>query len=100
MKKRVQIAEAEFRRLWAAGASRQDLAERYRCSVSWIDNYRMELALPARNRANPQECYSENDPTPEEIAERARELREKHFAERRLETDVASRSRAWRGAVA
>jgi hypothetical protein len=96
----VQIAEAEFRRLWAAGASRQDLAERYRCSVSWIDNYRMELALPARNRANPQECYSENDPTPEEIAERARELREKHFAERRLETDVASRSRAWRGAVA
>jgi hypothetical protein len=68
--------------------------------VSWIDNYRMELALPARNRANPQECYSENDPTPEEIAERARELREKHFAERRLETDVASRSRAWRGAVA
>lgn len=100
MKRRVQIPEAEFRRLWAAGASRQDLAERYRCSVSWIDNYRMELALPARKRANPQECYSANDPTPEEIAERARELREKHYAERRMETDEASRARSWRGAVA
>lgn len=100
MKKRVKIVEAEFRRLWAAGASRQDLAERYKCSVSWIDSYRMQLALPARNRSNPQECYSPNDPTPEEIAERARELREKHFAERRLEANETSRIKAWRGAVA
>lgn len=100
MKKRVKIAEAEFRRLWAAGVSRMDLAERFNCSVAHVDNYRMMLALPARKRANPQECYSENDPTPEEIAERARELREKHYAERRLETEEASRARAWRGAVA
>jgi len=37
-----------------------------------------------------------NDPTPEEIAERARECRERHFKERREETPVASRARAWR----
>lgn len=85
MKKRVKISEAEFRRLWAAGASRMDLAERFNCCVSHIDNYRMMLALPARNRSNPQECYSANDPTPEEISERARELRERHYAERRGE---------------
>ena len=83
MKKRVNICEAEFRRLWAAGASRLDLAERFGCSVSWIDNYRMELAIPARCRANPQECFSANDPTPDQILERARECRERHYAERR-----------------
>ena len=96
MKRRVQICEAEFRRLWAEGLSRTDLALHFNCSVSWIDNYRMELALPARTRANPQECYSPADPTPEEIAERAREIRERHFAERRAESDSTSRSVAWR----
>ena len=99
MKKRIRICEAEFRRLWAAGASRLDLAERFGCSLSWIDNYRMELAIPARNRANPQECFSPFDPTPEEIAERARECREKHYAERRGETEVATRSKTWRDGV-
>lgn len=85
MKKRVKICEAEFRRLWAAGASRLDLAERFGCSVSWIDNYRMELAIPARSRPNPQECFSEDDPTPEQIVERARQCRERHMAQRRGE---------------
>lgn len=96
MKRRVQICEAQFRRLWAEGLSRQDLALHFNCSVSWIDNYRMELALPARTRANPQECYSPADPTPEQIAERARECRERHFAARRSETDEATRARDWR----
>jgi hypothetical protein len=37
-----------------------------------------------------------NDPTPEEIAERARECRERHFRDLREETPRASRARAWR----
>lgn len=85
MKKRVRICEAEFRRLWAAGASRMDLAERFGCSVSWIDGYRMQLNLAARQPSRSQECYSPFDPTPEQIAERARECRERHYAERRRE---------------
>ncbi len=85
MKKRVKICEAEFRRLWAAGASRMNLAERFGCSVSWIDNYRMQINLEARQPSRFQECYSPFDPTPEQIAERARECRERHYAERRSE---------------
>jgi len=100
MKKRVRIAEAEFRRLWAAGVSRMDLAERYSCSVCHIDNYRMLLALPARQRGRRQECYSASDPTPEQIEQRARECREKHYAERRLETEENVRIKVWKHRVA
>ena len=54
-RKKLRICEAEFRRLWAAGWSRPQLAEHFDCSVSWIDNYRMGLALPVRQRRNPRE---------------------------------------------
>jgi hypothetical protein len=93
---KVRIVEAEFRRLWAAGASRMDLAERFKCSLSWVDNYRMQLGLPARQPSAMQECYSANDPTPDQIAERARECRERHYAERRGESEMASQSRGSR----
>lgn len=96
---RVKICEAEFRRLWAAGMSRSELAERFNCSVAWIDNYRQALALEARNPSRFQECYSADDPTPDEIAERARECRERHFAQRRGETEEAARAKAWRHGV-
>ena len=85
MKRRVGICEAEFRRLWAAGVSRQDLALHFKCSVSWIDNYRMAIGVESRQPPKPKVCFSANDPTPEQIAERARECRERHFAERRGE---------------
>jgi hypothetical protein len=64
-RKKLRICEAEFRRLWAAGWSRPQLAEHFDCSVSWIDNYRMGLALPVRQRKNPRESFSPFDPTPE-----------------------------------
>lgn len=83
--KKVKICEAEFRRLWAAGLSRMDLAERFKCSMSWIDNYRMGLGLEARRPSRLQECFSAFDPTPEQIAERSRECRERHYAARRGE---------------
>lgn len=97
MSRKVRICEAEFRRLWAAGMSRTDLALHFDCSVSWVDGFRAQLGLSARKSAVPRECYSPFDPTPEEIAERARECREKHYAQRRLETDSASRAKSWRG---
>lgn len=93
---RVKIVEAEFQRLWAAGVSRLDLAERFGCSVSWVDNYRMQIGLGARQPSAMQQCYSANDPTPEQIAERARECRERHYAARRCETKEASQSRGVR----
>jgi hypothetical protein len=40
------------------------------------------------------------DPTPQEIEERARECRERHYAQRRGESEHASKFRIWRGDVA
>ena len=95
-RKKLRICEAEFRRLWAAGWSRPQLAEHFDCSVSWIDNYRMGLALPVRQRRNPRESYSPFDPTPEEIEQRAQECREIHYARRRGESEHATQSRVIR----
>lgn len=95
-RKKLRICEAEFRRLWAAGCSRTQLAEHFDCSVSWIDNYRMSLALPVRQRKNPRESYSAFDPTPEQIEQRAQECREIHYAQRRGESEHATQSRVVR----
>ena len=92
-RKKLRICEAEFRRLWAAGWSRPQLAEHFDCSVSWIDNYRMGLALPVRQRRNPRESYCALDPTPEEIEQRKKEAREIHLARRRGESERATEKR-------
>ena len=98
-RKKLRICEAEFRRLWAAGCSRTQLAEHFGCSVSWIDNYRMGLALPVRQRRNPRESYSPFDPTPEEIEQRKTECREIRLARRRSESERATEKRLARRRV-
>jgi hypothetical protein len=96
MQRRVRVDEAEFRRLWAAGMSRLDLATHFDCSMSFVDSYRARIGLPIRKDAVPQVCYSPFDPTPEQIAERARECRERHYAARRGETEHATHNRVSR----
>jgi hypothetical protein len=44
-------------------------------------------------RGRQHRAFSMDDPTPEEIAERARECRERHFAQRRAETATATDSK-------
>ena len=44
-------------------------------------------------RGRQHRAFSMDDPTPEEIAERARECRERHFAQRRAETVTATDSK-------
>ena len=92
-RKKLRICESEFRRLWTAGWSRTQLSEHFDCSVSWIDNYRTNLALPARQRRNPRESYCALDPTPEEIEQRKKEAREIHLARRRGESERATEKR-------
>ena len=54
--------------------------------------------LPPRPRDKNQHM---NDPTPDEIAERARQCREKHFAQRRAEPDCSTTSKVskWRAGI-
>jgi hypothetical protein len=80
------ICHEEFRRLWCeSNLDRTELAIHFRCSVSSIDHLRAKLDLPKKKRTWFRPEQVNPDPTPEEIAERARECRERHFAERRAE---------------
>jgi hypothetical protein len=49
--------------------------------------------LPPRRRDYRRDVA---DPTPDEIAQRAAECREKHFAQRRAEPDEVTRTKVWK----
>ena len=90
---RIQVDVQEFFRLWHDPTlSRRDIGLALGVSQSFLSTMAARLGLPRRQTRH---CEA-NDPTPEEIAERARECRERHYKERREETPVASRARAWR----
>jgi uncharacterized protein YjcR len=71
-------------KLWHSEMETGDIALRLGVSLSTLHNVRQKHGLPKRPRA---EVTLVADPTPDEIAERARQCRERHYAERRGETD-------------
>jgi DNA-binding CsgD family transcriptional regulator len=71
-------------RLWYSDMDTADIAVTFGVSLSTLHTLRMRHKLPKRPRAT---VTLVSDPTPDEIAERARQCRERHFAERRGETD-------------
>ena len=88
-----QVDVKEFFRLWHDPTlSRRDIGLALGVSQSFLSTMAARLGLPRRKTRH---CEA-NDPTPEQIAERARECRERHYAARRLESEEASRCRAWR----
>ena len=71
-------------RMWTDGVPSQVIAERLGVCMSTLHALRQRHKLPKRavvRRVTPK------DPTPEELQVRARECREKHFAQRRGESD-------------
>ena len=83
----------EFFRLWHDPTlSRRDIGLALGVSQSFLSTMAARLGLPRRQTRH---CEA-NDPTPEEIRARARECRERHFAERRGESERATRKRRWR----
>jgi transposase len=83
--------------LWASELEMPEIAVRLGCSVSTLYLLRDRYKLPPRPRAR---VTLLKDPTPQEIEERARECRERHYAQRRGESEHASKFRIWRGDVA
>ena len=71
----IKICEKQFRRLWANGCSRDELAHHFLCSVSSVDMMRAKLDLPKRKTCRFRPRQDTPDPTPQEIEERARECR-------------------------
>ena len=86
----------ELHRLWASGMSHRDIAAALGCSESCITKLKARHKLPTRPRA--EKLVYETDPTPDELEQRARECRERHFAQRRNETDECARIKVWRHA--
>jgi hypothetical protein len=82
-------------RLWADHAvSREEIASRLGVAVSTLGKIQARHKLPMRpvdkRRRRPQP-----DPTLDEIEERARECRERHYENRRCESEDATRKRIW-----
>lgn len=81
-------------RLWADETlQHREIALRLGVSQSFLGRLKLRHKLPKRD---PPQCRTPYDPTPEEIAERAAECRERHFATRRCESEEASSSRSSR----
>lgn len=71
--------------LWAdATLSREEVARRLGVACTTLGKLQRKHHLPVR-AVEPRRRRTKPDPTPDEIAVRARECRERHFAERRAE---------------
>jgi transposase len=69
----VEYCALTLHRLWARGDSYQEIAAALGCSMSFVSRLKDRHKLPNRQRSL-REVF-ENDPTPEQIAERAAECR-------------------------
>lgn len=77
----VQYCAEQLHQMWASGVSNADIAAALGCSESFVTKLARRHRLPRRQKP-PKEIF-ENDPTPEQIAERAAEIRARHMAEMR-----------------
>lgn len=73
--------------------TRSEIASRLKISHTFLTRLVKRHKLPPRQAEHKRHVV---DPTPDEIAERARQCREKHFAERRAETDETTRTKVWK----
>lgn len=88
-----------LRRLWAAGESCVGIAAALGCSPHYVSALRQRYGLPVR-RVQKLEWRCGDDPTPEEIAERAAECRARRQEKTpppRGQCDVGMRCYSWRG---
>jgi len=69
----VDYCAVTLHQLWARGDSYQEIAAALGCSMSFVSRLKERHKLPNRQKAT-VEIY-EDDPTPDQIAERAAECR-------------------------
>ena len=77
------VDAAKLFQLWHSDMDTGDIALELGVSTSTLHSLRLRHKLPKRKR----HATLMADPTPDQIEERARQCRERHFAERRGETD-------------
>jgi DNA-binding CsgD family transcriptional regulator len=94
---RVNVDVPKLFLLWHTQATLAEIAEQLGCKVTTLWTLKKRHKLPPKRRPDGS---SPNDPTPKEIAERARNCRERHFAQRRGECESTTKGRLWKGDVA
>lgn len=77
MTRRFEYCAHQLHTLWASGASYEEIAAALGCSMSTVQKLKARHKLPYRQPNN--EAIFANDPTPEQIAERAAECRAKRI---------------------
>lgn len=93
--RRLKYDVAELFRLWNdKERTRDEVARTLGLTETQLTAVARRHGLPARGRR--RRCFSMVDPTPEEIEQRKAECRERHYAQRRSESDDTSRIKARR----
>ena len=96
---------ARLHELWAAGVRLGDIAAEFGVAVGTVSKWAQRYKLPRRT-CNPAQEPEAPTPADEEasasglalapaIEARARECRERHYAERRAERDENTRAKVW-----
>ena len=96
-RQRVDVDVPKLFLLWHTQATLTEIAEQLGCKVTTLWTLKKRHKLPPKRR---KDGSSISDPTPQQIEERAREVREMHYARRRGESDSTTKVRLWRGDVA
>jgi len=79
--------------LWQRGLTLIEMGNAIGCSASTVGDLVKQHQMPPRE---PLKKMPLADPTPDEIAERARECRERHYAMRRAEKEETVRTKVWK----
>jgi len=82
-------------RLWASGASYREIAAALGCSTSFVS--RLKVRHKLSDRQKPTKEIFEDDPTPEQIAERAAECRARRIVATPKEERFSTPRYTWDG---
>lgn len=109
MPRHIPIDVALLHQLWTDGVPVADIALRFGVSISTMCKWQSRYKLPNRRAGI---IYRESEPPPPSdddaaasldslalspwVEQRAKECRERHYEQRRNETDESSRCKAWR----
>lgn len=77
MPRRIDLDEAAFRDLWLAGVPLREISARFNLGADTLGGVRRRLRLPPRTAETRPKARANaiDDPTPDQIAERAAEVR-------------------------
>jgi hypothetical protein len=93
--RRIEYCAAKLHELWARGDSYLEIAAALGCSESFVHHLKVRHKLPHRQK--PTREIFEDDPTPEQIAERAAECRAKRVVPTPKEERFSIPKYSWDG---